>query len=102
MEPEVFMDQQRAHDEACLMIEGTNTLQRREHAFEAFHEALVPQPQVFQVPTQAHQALRSIAVGEIGVKDDDFGERAPRGTLLPQETRIQLGLGRYMRRWLAR
>src|SRR6266851_2476639 len=102
MQAAVFMDQERAHDEACLMIESARGVKRREDAFEALHEALVSKPQVFEVPAQVHEALRGIVVGEIGVKNDDFGERTQRGPLRPEGTPIEFGVSKYIGRDLAK
>src|ERR1700730_18292054 len=74
MQAAVFMDQERAHDEGCLMIESAQVVERRQHPLETMHEALVSTPKIVEVPAQAHEALRSVAVGETGVKDDDLRE----------------------------
>src|SRR5216683_5834427 len=102
MQAAVFMDQERAHDETRLMIESAKAVQRREDAFEAPHEALVSKPKVFEVPAQTHQTLRSIVVSEIGVENDDFGERTRRRPLRPQGTRIELGVSKYIGRELTK
>src|SRR5882724_8442323 len=102
MQAAIFMDQERAHDETRLMIESAKAVQRREDAFEALHEVLVSKPKVFEVPAQTHQTLRSIVVGEIGVENDGLGERTRRGPLRPQGTRIELGVGKYIGRELAK
>src|SRR6266851_4142770 len=64
-----------AHDETGLIVESTRAAHRREDAFEALHEALVSKPKLFEVPAQTGQPLRSVVVSEIGVEDDDLGER---------------------------
>src|ERR1700704_1804997 len=102
MQAAVFMDQERAHDEARLMIDGAKAMQRREDPFEALHEALVSNPKIIEIPAQAHEALRNVAVRQIGVKNDDFGERARVGPLLPQGSRIEFGVRKYIARELAK
>jgi len=75
MQAAVFMDQERAHDETGLIVESARAAHRREDAFEALHEALVSKPKLLEVPAQTGQTLRSVAVSEIGVENDDLGER---------------------------
>ena len=80
----IFVDQQRAHDEAGLIvIEMAAALERREHALKALHETPVSQPEIVEVPAQVHQALRRVVVGETGVEYDDPGKRS--GALHPGE-----------------
>src|SRR5216683_1313998 len=78
MQAAIFMDQERAHDKTRLRIESAKAVQRGEDAFEALDEALVSKSQVFEIPAQTHETLRSIIVSEIGVENDDFGERTQR------------------------
>src|ERR1700719_2633324 len=97
MQAAILVNQKRAHDETRLVIESAKAVQRREDPFEALHEALISKPKVLEVPAQTHEALRSI-VSEIGVENDDFGERARGGPLRRQGARIELGVSKYIGR----
>ena len=63
MQPPVLVNQQCAHQEAVLR-DKIVTLKFGLHAGKTRGEALIPQPQVIEIPSQLDQALRRVVLGQ--------------------------------------
>ena len=91
----VFMDQQRAHDEAGLRIETASGLcSAASTRSNRFTKRWYREPRSSRSQPRLDQALRRVVVGEIGVEDDDFGRASPPGAAAPSGSANRVRDGR--------
>jgi ring-1,2-phenylacetyl-CoA epoxidase subunit PaaA len=95
METTVFMDEQGADDERSLGVETALGIEGRFNAFEEPYEPLIPGTQLFKIPSERHQPLRCLVIGQVGIEKDDFRGQSGEAQLLAQIARIELRMGKH-------